>query len=337
MLVAAPLGALPGMLSAHGAAPHDLPPPFTVARAFTEWQIDPVVVVLLLAVAGLYLGGVRRLHARGDSWSRGRTISFVGLGLGSIAIATLSSLGVYDDTLFSVHMVQHMVLSMVAPIFMALGAPVTLALRALGHGRPRQVLVSVLHSRVAAVLGSPLVAAPIFVGTMFVLYFTPLYQATLEHDWLHELTHVHFVFAGCLFFWPILGLDPVPGRLHPLMRILVLFVTLPMHAWLGISIMGGHQIIAGHYYAELGRTWGPSLASDQSIGGGLLWASGDLISILMFIVIFLQWSHADEREARRTDRRMDRAEAEHREDDELAAYNAYLADLAAGRARRFAR
>lgn len=324
------------MLLAHGAQPHDLPAPLTSTRAFTEWQFDPIVVAALLVGAGLYLLGVRRLRARGDAWSVARTVSFVGFGLGSIAVATLSSLGVYDDTLFSVHMVQHMVLSMVAPVFMALGAPVTLALRAL-HGRPRQTLVTVLHSRVAGVLGSPLVTAPIFVGTMFVLYFTPLYQATLEHDWLHELTHVHFVLAGCLFFWPILGLDPLPGRLHPLMRIGVLFVTLPMHAWLGISIMGGHQIIAGHYYQELGRTWGPSLASDQAIGGGLLWASGDFISILLFIAIFVQWVRADEREAKRTDRRMDRAEAEHREDDELAAYNAYLADLAAGRARRYAR
>ena len=317
------------MLLAHGDETHGGLPALTVVRAFTEWELDPVVIVGLVIAAGLYLAAVRRLRERGDAWSAWRTGSFLGLGLGSIALATLSSLGAYDTTLFSVHMVQHMVLTMVTPVFLALGAPITLALRAM-TGRPRRALVTVLHSRVAKVVASPLVTAPIFVGTLFVLYFTPLYEATLRSATLHELVHVHFVVAGCLFFWPLLGLDPLPGRLHPMMRLLVLFVTLPMHAWLGISIMSGSQIIAGDYYRELGRTWGPSLASDQAIGGGLLWSTGDFISIVLFIIIFGQWVRADEREARRVDRRIDRAEGEQREDEELAAYNAYLADLAAG-------
>ncbi len=318
---------LAALVVAHAATPHDVLPKLTLGRAFTTWELDPLVIVGLLVAAVLYAGGVRRLRARGDAWPVGRSVAFLGVGLGSVAIATLSSMGAYDDTLFWIHMLQHMVLTMVAPVFLALGAPVTLALRAL-HGRPRRTLVRVLHSRFAKVIASPLVTTPLFVGTLYVLYFTPLYEATLRNDVLHELTHVHFLVAGCLFFWPILGLDPVPGRLPHMLRLFVLFVTLPAHAWLGIAIMGGDRVIAGGYYAELGRTWGPSLLGDQAIGGGLLWSSGDLISIVLFTVVFVQWFRAEEREALRRDRHADRETAAGREDAELAAYNAYLAELA---------
>src|SRR5262249_26295855 len=151
-----------------------------------------------------YLYGVHRLRVQGHKWPRQRTFVFVGLGLGSIALVTLSGIGTYDTTLLSVHMVQHMVLSMVAPIFLALGAPVTLALRTL-PSRPRKVLLAALHSRVAKVLAFPLVSFALFIANPFVLYFSSLYEQTLRHEWLHELMHVHFIATGCLFFWPLLG------------------------------------------------------------------------------------------------------------------------------------
>jgi cytochrome c oxidase assembly factor CtaG len=208
-----------------------------------------------------------------------------------------------------VHMVQHMVLGMIVPIFLALGAPITLTLRTLPRGGRRR-LQSVLHSRVAKVLTFPVVAGFLFVVNPFVLYLTDWYEATLRHEWLHELNHVHFVLIGCLWFWTVLGVDPMPNRVPYPMRLLAVFATMPFHAFLGIAIMGSSTLIARDWYAALGRTWGPTLERDQEIAGGLLWASGDLVALLVLGALFVQWSQASEREAVREDRRLDRLDAE---------------------------
>jgi cytochrome c oxidase assembly factor CtaG len=318
--------------------PYDGPPPLAGTRFFTSWAWDPAVVVGLVLTAAVYLWASRRLRRRGDAWPVGRDVAFVGGGLGTIALALLWWPGVYDDTLFWAHMAQHMVLSMVAPIFLALGAPVTLALRTLPAG-PRARLTRALRSLPAKILINPLVGFALLFGTPFVLYFTGLYETTLRNDTLHELIHVHFVLAGCVFFWPLIGVDPVPGRLPYPMRLILLFVTLPAHAWLGISIMSSNTVIAGSYYRALARPWGPSLLHDQTIGGGLLWTTGDLVGLIVVAALFVQWSRADHREGVRLDRTFDRAariagqrggEAPGGADDEgaWAAYNARLAALA---------
>ncbi len=332
------------VLLAH-AGGYDGPPPLTAARVLTSWAPSPWLVAGLVATAGLYVWGARRLRARGDHWSVWRDISFLGGGVATIALATLSFLGVYDDTLFWTHMLQHMGLSMVSPIFLALGAPVTLALRTLPPSW-RRLLVRVLHARLARVLVNPVTGFALLFGTPFALYFTHLYTDTLRNPVLHDLLHVHFVVAGCVYFWPLIGVDPVPGRLPYPFRLLVLFVTVPAHAFLGITIMGGTTVIGGDYYRALGRSWGPTLLGDQNIGGGLLWAFGDVVTVVVLAALFVQWVRADEREAVRLDRRQDRAErlsagvvgaeggtpgaaaARTDEDDALAAYNARLAALA---------
>ncbi|MDQ1705243.1 MAG: hypothetical protein QOF18_1609 [Frankiaceae bacterium] len=311
---------------------YDGPPPLTPSSAWGAWLVSPVMLVVLLVLAGGYLWASNRLRRRGDAWPIGRDVAFVGGGLGLIALATMWWPGVYDDTLFWAHMVQHMALSMVAPIFLALGAPVTLLLRTLPAG-PRRRLAAVLRSLPAKLLINPLTGFALLFGTPFVLYFTGLYGASLRDNLLHQLLHVHFVFAGCVFFWPLIGIDPVPGRLaHPL-RMLLLFVTLPAHAWLGISIMSAKTVLAGDYYRQLARPWGPSLLHDQAIGGGLLWSTGDLVGLLVLAALFVQWSRADQREAVRTDRQFDRAgrvavQREQSDDSAWAAYNAHLAALA---------
>ncbi len=297
-------------LPAHLGAHDDLLP-LTALRMLTEWE--PAVLPLAGAgvVGGLYLYGVHRLRARGDAWSRWRTVLFVGLGLGSFLVATTSALAVYDTTLLWVHMVQHMVLAMLTPVFLALGAPVTLALRVLPR-RGRGVLQAVLHSRVAKVATFPVVAGALFVANPFALYLTGWYEATLRNPLLHDLNHLHFLLVGALWFWPILGLDPMPVRLaHPL-RLVAVFATMPFHAFLGVAIMGSSTLLAGDYYASLGRTWGPSLERDQEIAGGLLWASGDLVALVVLGALFVQWARASEREAEREDRRLDRLEAARR-------------------------
>ena len=294
------------MLLAIGGDPHALPP-FTAAAVITQSRVDPVLAVGLVLAGGLYLWGVRRLRLRGDSWSPGRTWAWLAGGLGTIAVATMSGLGAYDDTLFSVHMVQHMLLAMVAPVFLALGAPVTLALRVLPGGS-RRALLGALHSRAVKVLTFPLVGWLLFVFNPFVLYFSPLYEASLRHAWVHEWMHLHFLLVGCLFFWPLVGLDPIPGRVAYPLRALLLFVALPFHAILGLSIMGSGQLIAGDYYEGLHLSWSDP-HSEQRVGGGLLWASGDLVGLLMLGSVVVQWTRASEREAEREDRRLDRLEA----------------------------
>jgi putative copper resistance protein D len=282
-------------------------PPFTPAALVTEASLDSWLTALLLVAGGLYLYGVHRLRARGDHWPLLRTAFFVAGGLGIVAIATLSGLGAYDDTLFSAHMVQHMLLTMIAPIFLALGAPVTLALRTLPL-RSRRWLLALLRSRFAKVMTFPILTFGLFVASPYALYFSGWYEATLTNRLLHELLHAHFLLVGCLFFWPLIGLDPLPGRAPYPLRALVMFLSMPFHAVLGLTIMQSTTLLAAEHYRSLDLPWIDPM-DDQQVGGGLLWGSGDLVSLLMLGALVVQWIRASEREAAREDRRLDRLEA----------------------------
>jgi cytochrome c oxidase assembly factor CtaG len=293
------------------AVPGDQIEPLTAGRLLTAWTFEPVLLSAILLAGGVYLYGVHRLRKRGDRWSRGRTFSFCGLGLGSAVIATQSALGSYDTVLISVHMVQHMILSMLTPLACAIGAPITLALRTL-PGRPRRWLLALLHSRLAKVLCFPLVGFVFFVLSPWALYFSGWYEATLRSTLLHDLLHVHFIAVGALFFWPLLGLDPVPGRMIYPFRLILTFLTLPFHAFLGITIMSSTKLIAEDWYTSFGRAWPPSPLDDQYLAGGLLWGSGDIIGLVFFGVLFVQWVQQSQREARREDRRLDRLEEQAR-------------------------
>lgn len=298
------------MLPTH-AGPGDQIAPFTPLRLLTAWTLEPVLLGVILVVGGFYMYGVHRLHQRGDHWSKGRTFAFCGLGLGSAVIATQSALGTYDTVLLSVHMAQHMILSMLTPLACAIGAPVTLALRTL-PAKPRSWLLTVLHSRLAKVLCFPLVGFTLFVLSPWALYFSSWYEATLRSPALHDLLHLHFILVGALFFWPLLGLDPVPGRVIYPFRLMLTFLTLPFHAFLGITIMSSTRLIAEDWYTSFGRSWPPSPLRDQYIAGGLLWGSGDLVGLFFFGVLFVQWVKQSQREARREDRRLDRLEEQAR-------------------------
>ena len=285
-------------------------PDFGVAAIVTQARPDLVPTAALLLTAVIYLWGVRRLTRRGDPWPFVRTFCFIGLGLGVVALALLSGAARYDETLFGVHMAQHMLLSMVAPVFLALGAPVTLALRTLPK-RPRAALLTALHSRLARIVTFPAIPWLLFVGSPFALYFSGWYPATLNSTLLHNLVHLHFLLVGCLFLWPLLGTDPIPGRVGHPFRMLMMVAALPFHAFLGIAIMSvtasGAGLIAGpHYIRLLGRQ---EAVFQQQVGGGLLWGSGDIISLLFLFVVLAQWMKASEREAAREDRRLDRLDA----------------------------
>jgi putative copper resistance protein D len=281
-------------------------PRFTATSVFTAWGIDPYFFVGSVWVAGLYLLGVWVLHERGVHWPLGRSAAFLLGGVGSFYVATQSGIGAYDTTLLSVHMVQHMILSMVVPLFLALGAPVTLALRTLPR-RPRRWLLALLHSRLAKVLTFAPLTLALYVVSPWALYFTDWYTATLHSTYQHDMVHVHLVLVGCLFFWPLLGIDPLPGRVAYPFRMLMIFLTLPFHAFLGVTIMDQSRLIGGDWYPSLHQTmaWLPDPATDQNLAGGILWGSGDLIGVLFFVVLFTQWARASMKEARREDRRLD--------------------------------
>jgi putative membrane protein len=289
---------------AHGHA--DLPP-FTPAVLVTRAELISVMGALLLVAAGLYAWGLVRLRRRGHRWPANRTVAFAA-GLGALGVAGVSGLAAYDTTLLSVHMVQHMFLSMIGPIFLALGAPVTLALRVLPPVA-RAGLLTVLHSRAARVLTFPVVSYGLFIVSPFALYFSGLYRLTLEHGWVHELVHLHFVAIGCLFFWPLIGLDPLPGRMPYPLRALMMFLSTPFHTVLGLTVMQSAELLGGDWYPSLGLPWTDPVA-DQRLAGGILWAGGEFVAVAMLAALVVQWMRAAEREARRIDRALDRAEAE---------------------------
>ncbi|HHT13471.1 MAG TPA: cytochrome c oxidase assembly protein [Propionibacterium sp.] len=296
-----------GLVPMH-AKPDDDIIPLVGARYFTAWEFPWLAVLGLLLAAGLYLWGVQRLRRRGDKWPLMRTISFVVLGLGPIAIGTFSFLGVYDTVLFWSHMVQHMLFSMIAPVFIVFGAPATLALRALPK-RPRGWLLKFLHSRLAKVLMFPPLTTALMVMYPFGLYMTGLYEITLRNDFAHDTLHLFLVTMGVLFFFPLLGVDPVPIKMPYPIRILLFFITMPFHAFLGVTIMGASRLIAEDWYLAFERSWGMSPMKDQEWAGALMWATGDLTMLAAMITIFVQWIKDSDREAKRVDRALDREDA----------------------------
>ncbi|MEU6710583.1 cytochrome c oxidase assembly protein [Nonomuraea sp. NPDC046802] len=309
-----------------------LPPEMTIANIFTLWWFDLFFAVVAVVLAGLYGLGVYRLRRRGDAWPWGYTASwFVGVAL--LVFATQSGLARYAQVMFDVHMIEHMTLSMVVPIFLVLGGPVTLALRALkpssrrGDRGPREWITTILHSRFTKIITHPVVATSIFVASTYALYFTPLFESAMKEHLGHIWMTLHFLLTGCLFFWVIIGVDPGPGRLPYVGRLLMLFVTMPFHAFFGIALMMMGTVIASDWYEQLGRSWGDSLLQTQQDGGAIAWGFGEIPTLIVLLAIAMQWYRDDERQARRADRRADRAGAK---DPELDSYNAYLARLNKG-------
>ncbi|GAA0661038.1 cytochrome c oxidase assembly protein [Streptomyces thermocarboxydovorans] len=308
--------------SGHGMT-MDLPP-FTLGRGLA-WSADPFFLVACLLALALYGWGVARLVRRGDKWPVGRTVAFV-LGVLSVALVMCTGLNDYGMVMFSVHMVQHMVISMVSPILVLLGAPITLALRALptaGRGRtgPRELLLKLLHSRYMRIVTHPAFTIPMFIASLYALYFTPLFDFLMGSKAGHVAMMVHFLAVGLVFFWPIMGVDPGPHRPGYLMRMLELFAGMPFHAFFGIALMMASTPMVStfeHPPASLGI----EALSDQNAAGGIAWAFSEIPSVLVLIALLFQWYASDQRQARRKDRAADRDG-----DKELEAYNAYLASL----------
>ncbi|MHC1560701.1 cytochrome c oxidase assembly protein [Actinomycetospora sp. C-140] len=334
-----------GALLAGEPAPA-LAAPTTIQQTLLGYTLDPPTVLGLLgpgrlnvlwavvavALAGAYLAGVRRLRARGDAWPPGRTTAWL-LGCALLVWSTSSGLGAHAMATFSVHMGVHMMLSMLVPVLLVLGGPVTLALRALPAlpsgervDGPRAWLVSLVEAPFPRLLTHPVVALVLFVGSFYALYFSPLYAAALPYHWAHQAMFVHFLLTGYLFFWPIIGVDRAPRPLPHLGRLAMLLASMPFHAFFGVALMSADTLIGEQFFRQLALPWVPDLLADQSLAGGIAWASGEVPLLVVLIALLVQWSRADQRDAARRDRH-----AERDGDAELAAWNAMLADLSRGR------
>ncbi|HTM84008.1 MAG TPA: cytochrome c oxidase assembly protein, partial [Mycobacterium sp.] len=226
-------------------------------------------------------------------------------------------------------MAAHMLLSMLIPILLVLGAPTTLALRALptagrdGPPGPREWLLAGLHSKVSVFFTNPVIAAIIFVVGFYALYFGSIFDSVVNNHAGHVGMNVHFLLSGYLFYWVVIGVDPTPRPSSHLVKLAVVFASLPMHAFFGVLLMGRHTVIGEAFYASLGLSWHTDLIGDQKLGGGMAWAAGELPLVIVMIALLAQWRRTDERTAKRLDRAADRDD-----DAELAAYNAMLTELA---------
>ena len=300
-------------------------------RILFEYDPDILIIGLLILAVALYIKGVIVLTRRGDKWPVGRTISFA-LGISAIDFATSGGLGVYAHFAFSWHMVSHMVLGMIAPIGIVLGAPITLALRTLPQSRDGQelgvrgLLIAALHSRYARVITNPVVALAIFDGSLFALYFTSLFGGMMQSHQGHLFMSVHFILAGILFFHVIVGVDPNPKKVPHIVRIVILFAAMSIHAFFSVALMSASTLIDGGYFESLQRPWSLDLLADQRAGGAIGWAMGEIPILIALVATFIQWMRDDSHEAKRIDRNTARMAALG-QPDELAQYNLYLNNL----------
>jgi putative copper resistance protein D len=304
-----------------------LPPELTFARYLTEWSFDLAWVLFCAFGIFFYLAGVRRLRRRGDRWPLYRTVLWV-LGMVTLFYITNGGVNVYGKYLFSTHMLAHMALTMLVPVLLVPGAPVTLAARAIrkrpdDSRGPREWILLAVHSKVAGILSHPFVAAGLFAGSLWVFYYSPLFSwATTDHIG-HEWMVVHFLITGYLFVQSLIGIDPVPYRLPYAFRLLLLLGTMAFHAFFGVAMMTGTGLLLADWYGAMGRDWGPSAIADQQAGGGIAWSIGEIPTIALAIAVAIQWGRSDEKETRRRDRNADRTG-----EAELSEYNARLARLA---------
>lgn len=305
----------------------------TFWKLLTAWRFDLVYGTAAIVLAGLYLAGVRRLRRRGDAWPVGRTWAWV-LGCAMLLVATSSGIGRYSPSMFSMHMVSHMFLSMGVPVLLVLGGPVTLALRALPTaGRnappgPREWLLAFVHSRMTRVLTNPVVATALFVGSFYILYYSGMFDSALDYHWAHLAMKAHFLVTGYVFYWPVIGIDPSPRQLPHLAKLGMVFVSMPFHAFFGVTLMNMQTVIGEPFYRGLDLPWIDDLLLDQQTGGGIAWATGEIPVVIVMVALLVQWARADDREARRRDRREDATG-----EQDLAAYNAMLKELANGTRR----
>lgn len=304
-----------------------LPPELTAGSYLTVWKFDLAWTLVCVFGIALYIAGAIRLARRGDRWPIGRTVAWV-LGMLMLFYTTNGALNAYEQYLFSVHMLGHMMLTMLIPLVLVLGAPITLALRATerrgdGSWGGREWILWMVQTPYSKVITHPAVAAVVFAGSLWVFYFTPIARWAASEHLGHQWMIIHFLIAGYLFNLSMVGVDPVPYRFPYPLRLVTLFATMASHAFFGVTLMTGDGLMLADWYGAMGRTWGATPLEDQSTGGGIAWGIGELPTLALALVVAVQWARSDAKEQKRKDRAADRSG-----DAELEAYNAMLAEQA---------
>ncbi|MGL5828430.1 MAG: cytochrome c oxidase assembly protein, partial [Angustibacter sp.] len=305
---------------------YPMPTELTALSWLTTWRVDVLWTIISVALVLAYVRGYVVLRRRGAKWPLARLLSFVAAAL-VLIWATSGAPGIYGRVLFSAHMVGHMTVTMVVPPLLVLGAPVTLFLRTWplrrdGSWGLREWLLEVVHSRALRWVSHPLIAAGMFAGSLVVFYFTDLFKLSLTTHTGHVLMYAHFLLTGYLFASVLIGVDPGPARPAYPLRLVLLFATMAFHAFFGVAIVSGSELLAADYFTGLTRTWGDSPILDQQFGGAVAWALGEIPVLLLAMGIALAWVRSDDRQARREDRQADRDG-----DAQLTAYNDRLAAL----------
>jgi putative copper resistance protein D len=326
-----PIGDTTNLTAAQILVGQETPPAPSLMNLLKLYNPDALMIALLVTAVALYIKGVAVLKSRGDSWPVGRTIAFA-IAIALIDFATSGGLGIYAVFSFEYHMMAHMILGMIAPIGLVLSAPITLALRTLPQGRTstergvRALALKVLHSRYSMILTNPITALALFDGSLFVLYFTDLFGFLMQNHAGHILMNIHFILVGFVFFNVIIGVDPSPRKYPHILRIVILFGAMSLHAFFSVALMSETTLIDGGYYGSLQTSWLPDLLADQRAGGTIGWAMGEIPILLALVATFILWMREDKRETVRIDRNEARLAAMGEQDD-LAKYNAYLNTL----------
>lgn len=303
----------------------DVNDPPTVAVLFGQWRPNLLFIAISIAGVAVYLAAVQVLRRRGDHWPVGRTIAWV-LGWAVVVFATSSGFGKYSAANFGVHMIVHMGLNMLAPGLLVLGGVVTLLLRAsrTAPGKPAALhdwITWVLHWRVLRLVYNPLVVFVVFVGSYYALYLTPLFGDLMRFHWGHQLMNLHFLIIGYLYYSLVIGVDRPPRPLPQIGKLGYVLAAMPFHAFFGIVMMTGSTIVAENFYMYLDLPWA-DLQGQQYLAGGVAWAGGEIPLMIVIVILAIQWSRQDSREARRKDRHLDTGR-----DDEFEDYNRMLQQL----------
>jgi cytochrome c oxidase assembly factor CtaG len=323
-------------------------PPFGWLEVVSRWQFAPVVTVATILLAVLYLWGVMRVRRRHPArpWSLFRTVLFF-LGLLVIVFATESGIGTYDDTLFWDHMIQHLMLIMIAPPLLVGGQPVTLLMHA--SRNPLHTWVKrIVRSRPIAFLTWPFFGITAYVATIVGTHLTSFMNLVLTNSAAHNGEHVLYLVVGYLYFLPLIGREPIRWKVSYPLRMFLLFLAMPVDAFTGV-ILGSES--TDPFVPMEPRSWGPSPIDDVHTGGAVMWVGGAAIMFVLILVTFFQWSRETRPsggmgwlEVARRDNLATlvsegvtpgTAEAPARrgtgdvdeDEDQLAAYNAYLARI----------
>lgn len=304
-----------------------VPSPWTWEAAFSVWRIDLIWGLFAVFTTVFYLWGVIRLARRGDKWPIARSFHWVWAMI-VLVYSTSGGLAVYGEYLFSAHMIEHMLLTMLVPVGIVLSAPVTLVARAIEIRKDdsrgmREWFLGIVHSRWVGLVGHPLVSTVVFALSLMVFYYSPLLSWATTTHLGHQWMVLHFLTSGYLFVQALIGVDPSPHRTAYPVRMILLMATMGFHAFFGLSLMTGNNLLLPEWFGAMGRTWGDPPLIDQQIGGGIAWGIGELPTLILSGLVILSWIRSDERDAKRLDR-----QAVRDGDAELEAYNRMLGKIA---------